>query len=292
MGSHTAPRAWRPQVPEGDSLFRFAARLRAVLEGRKVEAARSHGPGPVPQVHRIVGATCTSVRAVGKNVLISFDNGLALRGHLRMYGTWHIYRPGEFWTLPERSARLVLEVPGAVVVNFNAPIIELIEKRALEYHRPIAGLGPDLLDDSFDREEALARFRAPHRAGLTIGDAIMDQQVMAGVGNVWKHETLFCCGINPWRQLKDLDDDTLRALIERARALLRASAGKPVEGVVNGRRPSMYVYKRAGQPCRRCGTRILTARQGVDIRHTAWCPRCQPEVPGRIPPPVRSRTRS
>ena len=131
-------------MPEGDSVFRFAAKLRTVLEGQPILAARSHGPGPVPQVQRIVGAICTAVRSQGKNMLISFDNGLVLRGHLRMNGTWHIYRPGEAWRWPEREARLVLEVDGATVVNFSAPVIELLEERALAFHRPVADLGPDL----------------------------------------------------------------------------------------------------------------------------------------------------
>jgi endonuclease-8 len=273
-------------VPEGDSLYRFAARLRAALEGKPVLAARSHGPGPVPAVERVIGATCTGVRSQGKNVIISFDNGLALRGHLRMYGTWQIYRPGEEWQRPEREARLVLEVADAVVVNFSAPVIELIEERALPLHRPIAALGPDLLDEEFDAAEALRRFRDPERAALTIGDAVMDQRVMAGVGNIWKHEALFRCGLNPWRRVGELDDATLLEVIETARHLLRASVGKPNRYNLS-RRPTMYVYMRAGQGCRRCFTRIRSAPQGVDIRQTAWCPKCQPEVEGQIKPVPR-----
>jgi endonuclease-8 len=275
-------------VPEGDSLYRFAARLRAVLEGQIITAARSHGPGPVPQVHRIIGRTCTGARSQGKNILISFDNGLALRGHLRMYGTWHVYAPGEPWTRPESEARLVLETPIAVVVNFSAPVIELIEERALIAHRPIANLGPDLLDDDFDAGEAFRRLRDPERAGLTIGDAIMDQRAMAGVGNIWKHETLFRCGVNPWRRVRELDDETLGSLVSAARALLRASVGKE-NSLELTRRPSMYVYMRAGQPCRRCHTRLRSGPQGIDIRQSAWCPKCQPVVPGQIEPPVRIR---
>lgn len=276
-------------MPEGDSLFRFAARLRPVLEGKVVEGARSHGPGPVPQVHRIVGATCTNVRAQGKNLLISFDNGLALRGHLRMYGTWHVYAPGEPWSRSESQARLVLEVPGAVVVNFNAPVIELIEERALEHYHPIASLGPNLLDEEFDAEEAFRRFRAPERAALTLGDAIMDQAAMAGVGNIWKHETLLRCGLNPWLTLEEIDDNELTHLIDVARELLRASVGKPSADGSIPRRPRMHVYGRAGQPCFRCYTRIRSAPQGIDIRHTAWCPRCQPEREGQRVRPVARR---
>ena len=278
-------------MPEGDSLYRFAALLRPVLEGRVIQAARAHGPGAVPRVQQVIGATCTGVRSQGKNLIISFDNGLALRGHLRMYDTWEVYAPGQPWRRPEREARLVLEVPGAVVVNFSAPVIELIEERALALHEPVSGLGPDLLDDAFDAAEALRRLRDPSRATLTIGDAIMDQRAMAGVGNIWKHETLFRCGLNPWARVEELSDEALLGVVEKARELLRASVGKP--GPAGARRPSMYVYMRAGQPCRRCNTRLRSAPQGNDIRHTAWCPKCQPESPDQSipPPPPRRRAR-
>lgn len=276
-------------MPEGDALFRFAAKIRAPLEGRVILAARSHGPGPVPRVEKIVGRTCTAVRAHGKNMLISFDNGLALRGHLRMYGTWHVYKPGEPWARPEREARLVLEVDGAVVVNFSAPVIELIEERSLGYHAPVASLGPDLLDDAFDIEEAIERFRHSTRELLTIGDAIMDQRAVAGAGNIWKHEALFHARMNPWRRVNELTDEELRLLLDKARGLLRASVGKE-NALGMTRRPSMYVYMRGGQPCRRCRTTLRSAPQGVDIRHTAWCPQCQPVAEGQLEPP-RSRTR-
>lgn len=275
-------------MPEGDALYRFAAKIREPLLGKVLRAARSHGPGPTPRVDKIVGRTCTEVRAQGKNMLISFDNGLALRGHLRMYGSWHVYRPGEPWTKPEREARLVLEVDGAVVVNFSAPVIELVEERSLGYHAPIANLGPDLLDDAFDIEEALRRLRHPSRELLTIGDAVMDQRAVAGVGNIWKHESLFHARINPWRRVSELSDDELRLILVKAQALLRASVGKE-NALGLTRRPTMYVYTRAGQPCRRCHTRLKSAPQGVDIRHTAWCPTCQPVVEGQLEPP-RSRT--
>ena len=171
----------------------------------------------------------------------------------------------------------MIEVEGAVVVNFKAPVIELIEERALEAHQPVAGLGPDLLDDEFDADEALRRLRDPARAGLTIGDAIMDQRAMAGVGNIWKHETLFRCGINPWRRVGEMEDAALMALILKAQELLRASVGKENAGGLT-RRPTMFVYRRSGQPCLRCRTRLQSAPQGRDIRRTTWCPRCQPTL--------------
>lgn len=275
-------------MPEGDALYRFAALLRPALVGRTIRTARAHGPGPVPRVERIVGATCLSVEALGKNLLISFDNGLLIRGHLRMYGTWHVYRPGERWRRPEREARLVLEVDGAVVVNFSAPVVELLEQRALPHHQPVASLGPNLLDDDFDVDEAVRRYRAPERAVLTLGDAIMDQRAMAGVGNIWKHEVLFRCRLNPWLTVGELEDAEIRAMVETARDLLRASAGKA--GAARGR-PRMHAYMRAGLPCTRCRARLLSARQGQDLRFTAWCPRCQPAREGqRVTPPRRARS--
>ncbi len=275
-------------MPEGDSLYRFAALVRGPLEGAVILAARAHGPGAVPQVARIIGQRCTGVRSQGKNVIISFENGLALRSHLRMNGSWHVYRPGEPWRFPEREARLVLEVEGAVVVNFSAPVIELIEERALALYAPIAGLGPDLLDEAFDEAEALRRLRAPDRTTLTIGAALMEQRALAGIGNIWKNETLFRCGMHPWRLVQELSDDELLKLIRMAQDLLRASVGKPNRLNLN-RRPTMYAYMRGGQPCRRCYTRLLSEPQGEDIRHTAWCPKCQPEVAGQAVLPVARR---
>ena len=204
-----------------------------------------------------------------------------------MYGTWHVYRPGQAWSKPRSEARLVLRVADAVVVNFGAPVIELLEERALALHQPIHGLGPDLLDDDFHVEEALQRLREPVRASVTVGDAIMDQRVMAGVGNIWKHETLFRLGLNPWRSLGELDDAALRAVVETAQDLLRASVGKPNRLNLR-KRPQMYVYGRPGQLCFRCRTRLVSATQGLDIRRTTWCPTCQPVVDGqRLVPGVR-----
>src|SRR5829696_10173784 len=142
-------------MPEGDTLFRTAAGLRPYLVGRPVTAARARQPGP--QADRLVGSTITGVDAQGKNLLIRFDNGLEVRTHLRMNGSWHRYRPGERWRRPASRARLVLEVPGAVAVCFDAPVVELLEERAEALHPPLAGLGPDILAPDFDAAEAIRR---------------------------------------------------------------------------------------------------------------------------------------
>jgi endonuclease-8 len=173
-------------VPEGDTLYRTAAGLRPYLVGRTLLAARARVPGP--RVERVVGSEVLAVEAHGKNLLIRFANGLELRTHLRMTGSWHRYAPGERWRRPPGRAALVLEVAGAVAVCFDAPVVELLESRAAALHPPLGGLGPDLCADEFDSSEAVRRLRDPSRAGLTIAEALLDQAALAGIGNVYKSE--------------------------------------------------------------------------------------------------------
>ena len=254
-------------MPEGDTLFRTALGLRPHLVGRTVTAARARQPGP--KAHRLVGATVTSVEAAGKNLLITFDNGLELRTHLRMKGSWHRYRPGERWRRPEARARLVLEVPGAVAVCFDAPVVELFEARATKLHPALSRLGPDLLSADVDEGQAVRNLRDPARASWTIAEALLDQRALAGIGNIWKNETLWTEHVNPWARVRELDDEALGRLVATARRLLQAS-------VATARPPVMNVYGRTGRPCRRCGTMIRAQRQGRDLpRTTYWCERCQ-----------------
>jgi endonuclease VIII len=269
-------------VPEGDTLFRTAAGLRPYLVGRKVTAARTGGPGSMPQVQRIVGQEIVAVEAMGKNLLIRFVNGLEIRTHLRMNGSWHRYRPGERWRRPPSRARLVLEVPGAVAVCFDAPVVELFETRAETLHPSLSRLGPDLLSPDFDAGEALRRLRAPERASLEIGEALVDQRAMAGVGNIWKNETLWAERVSPFVRLRDLDDETLGRLIATAHRLLDASAhantgARRTTPVGDGRAPAgLEAYGRTGRACRRCRTPIAVIRQGAELpRTTYWCPSCQ-----------------
>ena len=254
-------------MPEGDTLVRTAAGLRPFLLGRVTVAASASLPGP--GVERLVGATVTAVEAVGKNLLIRFDNGLEVRTHLRMHGSWHRYRPGEPWRRPASRARLVIEVPGSVAVCFDAPVVELFEIRAEPLHPTLSRLGPDLLNDPFDLAEAMRRLRDPSRAGSPIAEVLLDQRALAGIGNEVKNEVLWQARVSPWALARDMDDDVLAGLVGLAREVLR-------QGAVTGRRPR-HVHRRAGRPCPRCGTGIRVERQGSDLpRLTFWCPSCQP----------------
>jgi endonuclease-8 len=273
-------------MPEGDTLHRTAAGLRPHLVGRTVTAARTGGPGPVPQIGRVVGREIQAVEAIGKNLLIRFDGDLEIRTHLRMNGSWHRYRPGERWRRPPGRARLVLEVPGAVAVCFDAPVVELFEQRAEHIHPALSRLGPDLLAPDFDRAEALRRLRDERRREMSIGEALLDQTALAGIGNVYKSETLFVERMSPFAPVRTLDEAGLARLVDTARRLMLANIapGRGPERVTTGneRRPAggaLHVYGRTGRPCRRCGTPIVARRQGTDLpRTTYWCPRCQPEL--------------
>ena len=257
-------------MPEGDTLFRTAQGLRPYLVGRDVLAARAQGPGPVPQVQRIIGKRVDAIEAQGKNLLIRFDGGLELRTHLRMNGSWHRYRPGERWRRPPGRARLVLEVDGSVAVCFDAPVVELFETRAEAVHPSLSRLGPDLLDPDFDAAEARRRLRAPERASMSISAALLDQRALAGIGNIWRNETLFAERVDPFVPVRDLDDATLDRLITTARRLLTESVR-----VAPGRAPTS-VYRRTGRPCPRCGTPIRSGPLAGDIpRTTYWCQTCQ-----------------
>lgn len=264
-------------MPEGDTIFQTAAALRPLLVGQRVVAARARTPGP--RIERVIGSHVTAVEPLGKHMLIRFDNGLALHTHLRMGGTWHRYAPGERWRIAAWKARIVLEVPDHVVVCFNAPVAELMEDRATALHPALVSLGPDLLRDDFDAEEAFRRLRS--RADVDIAEALVDQRSVAGVGNVFKSEILFVETLNPWTHVASLPDDKLHAVIDTARRLLRdnTNPARPHRVTTRGdpsARGSLWVYGRANRPCPRCGTPIRVQRQGQLNRTTYWCPRCQP----------------
>jgi endonuclease-8 len=279
-------------VPEGDTLYRTAFVLREVLLGREILAARGRPDGVA--LGLVVGSRVDRVESQGKHLLIGFDDGRTLHTHLRMHGSWHRYRPGERWKRSPSRAVAVIEVPEAVVVCFDATTVELLDSRALKIHPTLTALGPDLLGEKLQLDEIVRRLRSPARSGMAVGEALLDQTVLAGLGNVYRSEVLFLEAIDPFLPLGHMDPARMPHLVEVAAQLLGANRLTPDRvtmpdalgagpGATIGPRPPgrrLWVYGRAGRPCRRCGARIRTRVFGELPRRVFWCPSCQPEGAG------------
>jgi endonuclease-8 len=260
-------------VPEGDTIHRAADRLRPALAGKvleRFEAPRAIGPRPR------TGVEIAAVEAKGKHLLVRFGDGITLHTHMRMAGTWHLYRRGSRWRLPGHLARAIVAVPDWEAVCFRAPVVELYREPPAHLPQALAHLGPDLCLADPPVDEVLARMSARADVDDEIGPTLLDQQVAAGIGNVYKSEVLWACRVSPFAKVVDLDDDTRRALITTAAKQLRANVGSVGErSTVPG--GGVAVYGRRGQPCLRCGTPVQRRQQGRDNRVTYWCPSCQPE---------------
>lgn len=253
-------------VPEGDTILRTARSLRAWLEGRTITAARSPVLGP--RAEHLVGRKVAAVDARGKHLLIRLDDGSSLHTHMRMTGSWHVYSEGDAWRRPEHQARLVLVAEGGrVAVCFNAPVVELLTVADELLHPSLRGLGPDILVSPLDVTGIRRRARAVEPS-TPIGDVLLDQRVVAGIGNIYRCDALFVRRLHPSTPLADVDDAELDALVTAAADLLQAS--------VHGPRHTPWVYGRTNRPCRRCGTPIRARRLGPNARTAYWCPRCQP----------------
>jgi endonuclease-8 len=272
-------------MPEGDTIFRAARTLHLALAGRVVTAFTSVYPAltRIDEDAPIAGREITAVEARGKHLLIHFGP-LMLRTHMRMRGSWHIYRPGERWQLPRRDARIVIETAEYVAVGFNVPIAEFLDARQAARQDDLRKLGPDLLGAAFDVDDAVRRLQA--RGAQPIAEALLNQRAVAGIGNVYKSETLFMEGVHPSTPVSDIVEARLRALLATARRLLLANVADASAEIVTYRglrrttgrtdpEERLWVYGRGGKPCRRCGTAIAYARTGPDARGTYWCPQCQ-----------------
>jgi endonuclease-8 len=240
------------------------------------------------------GRTVERVEARGKHLLIWFSGDLVLRTHMRMNGSWHIYRPGERWQRPHRDMRIVIETPAMHAIAFTVPVAEFVTSRELANHDVVAELGPDPLSDTFNAEQAIERIQA--HGDIEIADALLDQRLIAGIGNVFKSEVLFGARVNPFAHVSQLTREQLAAIVAVATRFMRANVVSGFSrtggetsiagGVVTyagmrrttGRAdPSarLWVYGRSGQPCRRCGTAISRKKQGPFARSTYWCAHCQ-----------------
>jgi endonuclease-8 len=262
-------------VPEGDTIFRTARTLDRAISGkqvRRLSIASVRDRGPLREVQLPEGCRVLGVESRGKHLLIGLDDGRTLHSHMGMTGSWHVYRPGERWRRPEWNARVVLETDDAVAVCFTPQTLELLAQHAGDHGR-LATLGPDLSRGSADIEAAVQRLRSFKIAETEIGVALLDQRISSGIGNVYKSETLNACGIDPFAPVGDLTDEQAAELFETAARLLRRNVDSVMRTTVPG---GLAVYGRAGRPCRRCGDRIRSRRQGEHARTTYWCPACQP----------------
>lgn len=247
-------------MPEGDSLHRAAARL-APLVGEALAVEARHGRArELGIAERLDGRRLEAVEAVGKNLLLTWEGGLVLRSHLRMKGRWRVARAGAKIV---GTPWLVLTGSELQAVLSGGGELELTRGP----NRRIARLGPDVMRDPPDLDGMLTRFRAEDRA-RELGDALLDQRLVAGIGNMWKAEGLFRARVSPWARLRDVPDDDLRRVLAETSAAMRSG------------RARRHVYDRAGLPCPRCATPIAAWRQGDDARTAFWCPACQPAPAG------------
>ncbi|MFM7536268.1 MAG: Fpg/Nei family DNA glycosylase [Acidimicrobiales bacterium] len=256
-------------MPEGDTIHRSATALRMALTGRPVsgfDAPRLDGPEPT------VGSVIERVEAIGKHLEIGFDDGIVLHTHMRMTGSWHLYREGEGWHRPLRQMRCVLEVPGWQAVCFNAPVVEVYRSREMSRHPLRGSLGPDLCTRNPDLDAAVARMARFCDATTTVATALLDQRIACGVGNVYKSEVLWACELHPDTPVGALDVAQRRRLVEVAASLLSSNLERVDRITVPG---GLAVYGRNGKPCPRCATSIAVARHGEQARVTYWCPACQ-----------------
>jgi endonuclease-8 len=250
-------------MAEGDTILRAARRLDAALMGERVAAAAPNPRGRAAGVERLDGRRLDRIESHGKNLLLSFGD-LALHSHLGMGGSWHVYRRGEPWRKPRGSAWAVLAGERQEAVQFGGPTLRLIPAGGLSRDPQLARLGPDILAPEFDLDSIIRNLRA--EPGRSLGDALLDQTAVAGIGNIFKSEACFAARIDPWRRIADLDDEDLRAVLTAARAQMQQA--------VAGRRHTYAVY-RARRPCPACRGRIASRGQGDANRTTYWCPSCQ-----------------
>ena len=267
-------------MPEGDTIHRTAATLRATLLDqplRRVELPRLAPPLPR------VGSAISRIEARGKHLLLHVDDGLVIHTHQRMTGAWHVYAPGQRWRKPPRAARVVLGVAGATAVCFHAPVVEVIDQPALARHPALRRLGPDLTDPATPVAAVVAQALDALAAttsdvtSRSVGEMLLDQRIACGVGNVYRSEVCFLHGVDPTTPLSAVSRDTAGSLLTTAAELLRANLITTARTTVATAAPgSLWVYGRADEPCRRCRTAIRLHHHGEPPRLVYRCPTCQP----------------
>jgi endonuclease VIII len=277
-------------MPEGDTIFRAARSLHTALAGHEIKNFET----VLPKLARVnydsglMGRTIEKVEARGKWMMIYFSGDLILLTHMLMSGSWHIYKPGERWKLPAIHRRIVITTDRYVAVAFNVPIAEFHSASTLQRQPRLQKLGPSVLAENFDEVAILRNLRT--RSDSEVGATLLNQNVLVGIGNVFKSEVCFGCGVNPFRLVGSLTIAEMACLVATARkfmlanvphvstdrmmthSTLRRTTGRA------GPEDRLWVYGRRGQPCHRCAAEIESRKQDPDARKTFWCPQCQPMV--------------
>ncbi len=282
-------------MPEGDTIYRAARALQRAIGGKVVTGFET-GLAKLARVNDdtpLVGRVVEKVESRGKWCLIYFSGDLILVTHMLMSGSWHLYRTGERWRMGRDKMRVVIRAgdPNGdwEAVGFNIPVAEFHTERSLARNSQVPKLGPDILSDEFTVEGGVARLAAYGRENpdAEIAVVLLNQRVMAGLGNVYKSEVAFAAGVNPFRAMKTITAQEMEAMVEFAQRYMKANVADGVgEGIVThsgnrrtthamDREERLWVYGRQGEECRRCGAKVMMRKQGVQARSTYWCPECQ-----------------
>ena len=277
-------------MPEGDTIFRTAVVLRRALAGQVVTGFEVTAPkvSAAARDEAIVGSRVVAVESNGKHLLVTFGTPrrVVLHTHMKMSGAWHVYRPGERWWEPQSEARVVIRTAQVVAPCFHPPIVELLTEKELGLHRVVSQLGPDIIRDDFDLDEAIRRLRSDE--DRDVATALLDQRAISGIGNVFKVEALFLGRTSPWAQLRDLDDAKLGEIVGHARRLIRLNRSGGQRRTRFGLNPGerMWVDERAGLPCHVCGTMVESGWHPDEVRKSWYCPTCQDVSTVPRPAPV------
>ena len=281
-------------MPEGDTIYRSARAIQKAIGG-KVVTGFDTGLAKIARVNDdtpLVGRTVEKVTSHGKWLLIYFSDDLILVTHMLMSGTWHLYRTGEKWWMGRERMRVMIQTADWQAIAFNVPVVEFYTARTLERNSQIPKLGPDILSADFTVESGVERLR---QYGLANPDAeiavvLLNQRVLAGLGNVYKSEVPFAAGVNPFRAMKTITPKELDVMADLSQRYMKANVlDGSGDGIItysgnrrtthsNNREERLWVYGRQGQECRRCGAKIMMRKQGEQARSTYWCPECQPWV--------------
>ena len=286
-------------MPEGDTIFRAARALQKSLAGKVVTGFETTLAklASVDDQSPIVGRTVERVEARGKWCLIFFSGDLILLTHMRMSGSWHLYKIGERWQAPRNAMRVVITCGSVHAVGFSVPVAEFHTARSLERSSHVSGLGLDVLDAAYCVGEAARAMREFGRAhpDAEIANVLLNQRVIAGIGNIFKSEIVFAAAVNPFRRMESIRDRELERIAEIAQRYMQANVAEgKAQGIATyagsrsttgarDRGARLWVYRRQGQECRRCGAIIEMRRQGTGARSTYWCPSCQPWIEAEKP---------